>query len=553
VNDATFDVSSAISAGNIDVTNAIAFYGGNVTNNLPPNGVLKFRIDVPADGSRLKFSSMHAGSVQLYLDQGSYPTLTAFDHWRSGGGANSTLNQYLLSPNGWPWLPAYSYFLVVTNTSGTTQPFYFAVDGKNCSTDDDDNDGLPDCWEYQYFNSTFFNGGHDPDNDLVNNAAEYAEGTNPNDANSYRARLTINSVGGTVTLNPLQASYALGSSVTLTAAPSSGYSFIGWSGNASGTNNPLLVVMNSHKAINANFGPDLNLPNADYRFQNTLASSIGTPPDLQNIGAGNAFLTDTVDASARTVYRWPQGNGLLLTPTTGVIPSNVWSVVLLFSYDDVSSYKRVLDLKTPPGEEGLYILSGSLDFYPYPAEPGGAVVASNYMQMVLTRDESSQIKGYVNGVLQFAVSDTGNYGVISGPTNRLRFFIDNGAENSAGSVAGIRLYDKVLAPLQIAGLDRLPGGLTQPIILSNPGTDSSGRFYFTITGPAASSYLVEGTTNLAAPNWIVLSNIVNFPGTLNFTSPPPPPPQQLFRVRKPSWEQAAPSQRGLREFAEKGK
>lgn len=49
---------------------------------------------------------------------------------------------------------------------------------------DSDNDGLPDAWEQQYFNTLARNGTGDFDNDGSTDAAEYAAGTLPNNANS---------------------------------------------------------------------------------------------------------------------------------------------------------------------------------------------------------------------------------------------------------------------------------------------------------------------------------------------------------------------------------
>ncbi len=65
--------------------------------------------------------------------------------------------------------------------------------------------------------------------------------------------LTVTAVNGTVVKNPNQTGYNSGANVQLTANPSSGYSFSSWSGDASGNNNPLLVVMNANKNITANF------------------------------------------------------------------------------------------------------------------------------------------------------------------------------------------------------------------------------------------------------------------------------------------------------------
>ena len=48
-------------------------------------------------------------------------------------------------------------------------------------------------------------------------------------------------------------SYDSNSSVTITATPSDEYEFTGWSGNASGSSNPLTIIMNGNINITANF------------------------------------------------------------------------------------------------------------------------------------------------------------------------------------------------------------------------------------------------------------------------------------------------------------
>ena len=72
--------------------------------------------------------------------------------------------------------------------------------------------------------------------------------------------LTVNVVGnGSVDRNPNQGSYAEGSMVTLTPMPNGGWSFIGWSGDASGNANPLVVTMDANKTITATFS-DITVP-----------------------------------------------------------------------------------------------------------------------------------------------------------------------------------------------------------------------------------------------------------------------------------------------------
>ena len=71
--------------------------------------------------------------------------------------------------------------------------------------------------------------------------------------------LTISTPGGGgVTANGQIISpatfYPTGSVVSIAATASNGWSFLGWQGNASGTNNPLSVTMNQTNNIKAVFG-----------------------------------------------------------------------------------------------------------------------------------------------------------------------------------------------------------------------------------------------------------------------------------------------------------
>ena len=69
--------------------------------------------------------------------------------------------------------------------------------------------------------------------------------------NTYTLNTTA--VNGTVAKNPSQATYNHGSNVVLTATPNAGYAFTSWSGDATGSTNPLTVRMTANKNITANF------------------------------------------------------------------------------------------------------------------------------------------------------------------------------------------------------------------------------------------------------------------------------------------------------------
>jgi len=66
-------------------------------------------------------------------------------------------------------------------------------------------------------------------------------------------QLNVTAINGTVAKIPNQVSYNSGATVQLTATPNVGYTFTSWSGDATGSANPLTVTMNSTKNITANF------------------------------------------------------------------------------------------------------------------------------------------------------------------------------------------------------------------------------------------------------------------------------------------------------------
>lgn len=144
-----------------------------------------------------------------------------------------------------------NYSVIVSNVTGvvTSTPAFLSYDS--------DSDGLPDSWEYYYFGNLAQSGTNDSDGDGVSNYQEMLDGTDPTDPTSVFPRLTLRASGGTVTSNPNLSKYNYQQAVILTATPSPGQFFLGWSGDASGTTNPLTIFMNRSKSVSAVFGLDL--------------------------------------------------------------------------------------------------------------------------------------------------------------------------------------------------------------------------------------------------------------------------------------------------------
>jgi xyloglucan-specific exo-beta-1,4-glucanase len=78
------------------------------------------------------------------------------------------------------------------------------------------------------------------------------------------------SPSGSGSVSPSSGTYDTGKNVTLIATPASGYQFVSWSGDASGTNAITTVTMNSSKHVVANFAQQQT-----YRLS-TLVSPFGS-------------------------------------------------------------------------------------------------------------------------------------------------------------------------------------------------------------------------------------------------------------------------------------
>lgn len=90
--------------------------------------------------------------------------------------------------------------------------------------------------------------------DGAGNTAQSQEGSFVTDSVEVEYSLAVASSGqGTVQINPNKPTYQNGEIVTLTAIPDSGYQFAGWSGDASGTANPIQITMDSNKSVTTFF------------------------------------------------------------------------------------------------------------------------------------------------------------------------------------------------------------------------------------------------------------------------------------------------------------
>jgi len=142
--------------------------------------------------------------------------------------------------------------------------------------------------------------------DVVSTSASYEFTMNGNRnliANFAVSTYTLNitAVNGTVSKAPAQETYTHGATVVLTATPAQGYKFAGWEEDATGSENPLTVTMNSNKNITAIF--------TAITYSLNVTAQNGTVSKTPNQTTFNSGATVVLNATPATGYRFSGWSG----------------------------------------------------------------------------------------------------------------------------------------------------------------------------------------------------------------------------------------------------
>jgi Tol biopolymer transport system component len=206
---------------------------------------------------------------------------------------------------------------------------------------------------------------------------------------------------------------------------------------------------------------------ADY--QGTIDSSVAGGPRLQDIGLGGAStVSDRVDGYTRQVIDNPQGHGFSLN-TTGLIGSN-YTVAILFRFGQVAGRYRVFDPSNGASDPcGIYVENNKLSF-----EPANVtnIYGNTYIQVIISRNSDGVRRVFRDG-WQTQVNNDTCFGIVN---NTMRFFLDDGAENTSARIARIQVWDGAMTFPQMRAVDRLAN--------ANGGGDQSILFQSNRYGPA---------------------------------------------------------------------
>lgn len=207
---------------------------------------------------------------------------------------------------------------------------------------------------------------------------------------------------------------------------------------------------------------------ATYEFSGNLNPDESGVPALSPADplGQNGFFTDTVFGQMDSVYRF-LGNS---TPTSqqagftlnvsGLITPNSYSVELVFSFDGLGGYRRILDTFDRQSDSGFYVDPGShLNVFPNSGS-GPNTFTAGYHHVILTVAPDGTVKGYIDGLTDLTTNST-VMNISNSPTSTLTFFLDNvvaggQGEFSSGNIAQLRLYDGVLTDAEALALSQNP-------------------------------------------------------------------------------------------------
>ena len=229
-------------------------------------------------------------------------------------------------------------------------------------------------------------------------------------------------------------------------------------------------------------------------------STSGTAPVMVPIGDVTTPVTVTIPATTCPdepvidVSRFEDNSGF----AAKAFFSHTYSIEVIFQFDEMSGYNRIIDFSNSASDNGIYIYNTCLNFYPIGSigDCPDAFDPVNYKQLVITRDGSTQAMNvYLNGELFTSHVDAEDHYVIgAAPSDSIKFFRDDnmiGNEASSGHVVMIRMADNAISEEEV---QESFANFCTNILASVP--DGTGSSLNVRPNPAASIVTVEVPADL---------------------------------------------------------
>lgn len=193
-----------------------------------------------------------------------------------------------------------------------------------------------------------------------------------------------------------------------------------------------------------------------YNFEGNFAEQSGNGPELTVLGEAGSFENDVLNelsGNTKMVYFFAKNNGVQFN---NIAANNFigedYSIEIYFKFDELTSWKRVIDWKNRKTDRGAYIYSGQLNFYNILYSGEAPVEAGEYTYYVLTRTASTgKVLIYTDADVKIDFIDNNDDALVDAD-GVINFFYDDlmvQNEASAGAVAMIKLYDYPLSQEEI--------------------------------------------------------------------------------------------------------
>jgi hypothetical protein len=188
-----------------------------------------------------------------------------------------------------------------------------------------------------------------------------------------------------------------------------------------------------------------------YEFLNTLAEKNNSGPELTVLGDPGIYVLDTlneINNATKTVYRFEANSGFQFNnAAAGNFIGESYTIEIYYVFDNLNSWRRVVDWKNRKTDYGAYVYYGQLNFYPYVYSGEAPVLPGEYSYYVITRDgATNEVLIYTDARVEIDFIDNNGDALVDAD-NVINFFHDDLVvpnEASSGAVALLNMYNYVL-------------------------------------------------------------------------------------------------------------
>ncbi len=205
----------------------------------------------------------------------------------------------------------------------------------------------------------------------------------------------------------------------------------------------------------------------EYRFEGNFDPENGKGTVLKPIGKGRFEVQDIAPCGKKGVYHFGENCGFTFE-NKGFIGAE-HTIELYFKFDNLKSWKRIVDYKNRTSDTGPYAFDNQIEFYKIAISKNFPFRENRYAHVVLVREANENYSLYVDGVLRAMFKDINELGI---PSNEdvLHFFRDDlqvPNECSSGTVAFLRIYNYAVNSQQIAENAKKMPCPTNNVMVSN--------------------------------------------------------------------------------------